>query len=348
MSETNEAFKVSVIVPVRDGEATIVECLDSLASQTKRPDEIIVVENGSRDETVFLVKQWIVAHSDLHTLLVMESQKGPSAARNRGMKVAKGDLLAFLDADCVAPSDWLQRISQEMRQGVGAVGGPYRNHPSVSPLEKYAAMSWFFGNGHEVLSLSNPFVSRFLLGGNMALLRRYLEEAGGFDERLRAGEDLELSFRLKKGGVRMKSISHLAVTHKIRSSFVKGMGRAFRHGILQSRIAGSHFRKSFTLSFFEKSWVFPFPFTVAIEAVSLTKIVFLLFLLGYWRPLWGIGLLGVLTLLWETKMVIHLTRLEERVSFRDGVAISLGWASSRMAMETGRWVGSLRYGVFCF
>ncbi|MCH7761944.1 glycosyltransferase, partial [candidate division TA06 bacterium] len=208
---------ISVVIPVRNGERTILACLESLAAQSFPPDEIIVIENGSTDQTVSRVKQWVLTQPDLHPRLVTETRKGPSAARNRGAKAAKGKTLAFIDADCIAPREWLKKISEEIRQGIDAVGGPYQG-PSLPDVEKYAAMSWFFGNPDPTFSFSHPFLSRFLLGGNMALLRDAFQRIGGFDETLHTGEDLDISFRLEKAGFTLKVLPHLAVTHQIDSS----------------------------------------------------------------------------------------------------------------------------------
>jgi len=345
VKDHTEKKGISVIIPVRNGEATMMACLNSLVSQSLHPDEIIIVDNGSADQTVFLVKQWALVHSDCHPRIVTEMKRGPSAARNRGAKVAKGEILVFLDADCVVASDWIERISEAMDEGSGAVGGPYQG--SLPAVEKYAAMSWFF-KGEQPFSFSSPFISRFLLGGNMALWRRDLEKVNGFDETLHVGEDLDLSFRLKKAEVPLKYIPHLAVTHQTTSSTLKRVHRAFLHGMLQSKIAKRDFRRRLILSTFEKSWQLPFPCVIAIEGVSLTKVLGAMILLGCFYPPQALGLFLILALVWEFRMVYRLLRLRVPVTFSDCVLIPSGWASARLAMEVGRLAGSLRYGLLCW
>ncbi|MFH1857515.1 MAG: glycosyltransferase [Candidatus Omnitrophota bacterium] len=348
MTETAERpLRVSVVIPVRNGEATIMACLNSLACQDQRPDEVVVVENGSEDNTVSLVKEWMLTQPGLHPSLVVESACGPSAARNRGVEAAKGDVIAFLDADCIAPPDWLRNISSEMSQGVGAVGGPYEGI-SLPSIEKYASMSWFLESHPSTYALSSPFVSRFLLGGNMALFRKDFANIGGFDETLHVGEDLDLSFRLKKAGTVLKYLPDLAVTHKTHSSFSKRVSRALSHGMLQARIAKRDFPHLLLVSAFKKSWCISFPATVALELSSLTKILCGLTLIAWMRPAWGLLLFFILVVLWGFRMTFGLLRLRVPVTFADVVALPLGWGVARLATETGRLIGSVRHNVFCW
>jgi len=339
---------MSVIIPVFNGEKTIIACLDSLASQKRLPDEIVVIDNGSTDQTVSLVKQWVLSHSNIPLHLTSESTPGPSAARNRGVELAKGERLLFLDADCIAAPDWLQRISDEMDAGTPAVGGPYQSHISMSSIEKYAAMSWFFGSSHTVLRLSHPFITRFLLGGNMAVFRRYWNEVKGFDETLRAGEDMDISFRLNKVAFPLKYIPHLAVSHQITSSVFKRIQRAFRHGMLQSKITKRDFRGFFIVSFSGAAYKCRLPLTIALELTSLTKIFLIILYIGAANPFWGMGLFLVGFLAWEFHMLYQLFQVRVTVTWKDSMTIPLGWAMTRLAMEMGRLFGSLRFRILCW
>ena len=344
----HETTSLSVIIPVRNGEVMIGMCLESLASQSRAPDEIIVVDNGSTDQTVLRVKEWAVTHTKITLSLVMEKKLGPSAARNRGVKAAKGKIVAFLDSDCIAPTDWLQRIAEEIHNGADAVGGPYQTHSSASAIEKYAAMSWFVSGENQAFHFHHPFISRFLLGGNMALLRRHLEEVGGFDETLRAGEDLDLSFRLAKNGLSLKYVPQLAVIHQIQSHFSKRVRRAFSHGTLQSKIAQRDFYRRLTFSVSGRSWQWRFPVTIAIEGNSLTKIFGVGILVGITDPRWGSLFFLALIVAWEARMGYRLSRVGTPLRWHAFVSIPWGWATSRLAMESGRWIGSVRYRVFCW
>lgn len=348
MNPVRNSVSLSVVIPVRNGERTITACLNALSSQSLCPDEVIVVDNGSTDETVTRVKEWSLTHGALQMQLAFEGKRGPSAARNRGARLAKGRILVFLDADCVAPSDWLQTISKQIRGGCDAVGGPYQGHPSLPAIERYAAMSWFFGTSGETFDCSHPFIFRFLLGGNMALLRAHWERIGGFNEALTVGEDLDFSFRLKREGATIRILPSLAVVHQTTTSRSKRILRSFHHGMLQSRTAKNHFSHRFTLTLFEKSAQFPFPCAVAIEGISLTKCLLLVGVLGWNRPLWGLFLFLILMAGWEARLIYRMVRHGAPVTLTEVFQIPLEWGLGRLSMELGRLAGSLRHGVFCW
>ncbi|MCF8246278.1 MAG: glycosyltransferase family 2 protein [Saprospiraceae bacterium] len=89
---------VSIIIPCYNVEDYVAECLDSAINQTYRPIEIIAVDNNSTDGTLAILKDYEKKYPDLITVLE-EKKQGPSAARNKGMTVARGEWLQFLDAD---------------------------------------------------------------------------------------------------------------------------------------------------------------------------------------------------------------------------------------------------------
>ena len=95
-------MKVSVIVPTFNRASLIAESLDTVAAQTYRPLELIVVDDGSNDDTAHVVNTWMAAHAvpgELDVIYQRQSNRGPSAARNLGLSLASGELIQFLDSD---------------------------------------------------------------------------------------------------------------------------------------------------------------------------------------------------------------------------------------------------------
>jgi glycosyltransferase involved in cell wall biosynthesis len=115
-------MKISAIVCAYNEAVFLPACLHSLFSQSRPPDEVIVVNNASSDNT------GAVAAAIPGVRVVDEPAKGLVVAREAGRRTASGDLLAYLDADCRAPFQWLERIERrfERRPAVVAVTGPYR------------------------------------------------------------------------------------------------------------------------------------------------------------------------------------------------------------------------------
>lgn len=344
---TQGSKTISVIIPALNAASTLRDTLESLGSQILKPLEVIVVDNGSTDGTVSCAQQWALVHPNLSVRVATESKPGPSAARNQGVEVSEGDILVFLDSDCVAPPDWLQKISVEMEKGSAAVGGPCRPDPSVSAIEKYAALSWFSPQ-EAPESLDSPFTHRFLLGANMAVSRDAWEKVGGFDEALQTGEDLELSMHLKQGGIPVVLTPALAVTHHGASSVSKRIRRAFHHGKLQAKITQRNFQNLLVISVPGKTWKAPFPVTIAMEPLSLTKTLVALCLIGSVQPFLAVAIFLILLILWECRMVVVFVRQCVPMTLKGGWLISFGWACARLAMELGRLAGSIRYGVLCW
>src|SRR5687768_4071563 len=99
---------VSLVIPVLNAERTLAPCLNALARLDPPPQEIILVDNGSIDGTLSLAKRFQARFANC--LILQESNRGASAARNTGIHAARGDIVAFTDADCAPRSDWLEHV----------------------------------------------------------------------------------------------------------------------------------------------------------------------------------------------------------------------------------------------
>lgn len=106
-------MKLSVVIPVRNGARHLPACLDSLLSQTLKPDEVIVVDDGSTDGTFQVLADYAEKMSALR--VIRQQNRGASAARNAGLEEARGRFLAFMDADDIASPD-LYRTLVEMAE----------------------------------------------------------------------------------------------------------------------------------------------------------------------------------------------------------------------------------------
>src|SRR3954447_6383101 len=110
--------RISVITPVRDGAEAIPALFDALAAQTVAPErfEVVVIDNASRDATARVARE-------RGAVVVTEPVPGRARARNRGVAVARGALLAFTDADCLPRTDWLEQLEAGLARHA-VVGGP--------------------------------------------------------------------------------------------------------------------------------------------------------------------------------------------------------------------------------
>jgi glycosyltransferase involved in cell wall biosynthesis len=195
--------RLSAIVPALNAAATIGECLDALTAQTSDEVEIIVVDDGSTDDTFKIASSYNVR------LLKLPRNAGPSAARNRGAEMARAPILFFLDADVAIAPGGLARAGALMSgTDAGAVIGSYDDDPAAS-----SAISRFKNLAHHYFhQRSRPNATTFW--GACGLVRRELFfAAGGFDERCYGIEDVELGYRMTARGIRIVLDPGLQVKH---------------------------------------------------------------------------------------------------------------------------------------
>lgn len=180
-------FFISVIIPVFNEEDHLRSCLDSILDQNmnKKNYEIIVVDNGSTDNSFSIAKDYQIGLYSLENANV-------GAVRNFGASVAKGDILVFLDSDCVVCDSWLSQLSKDLTSSENVVLGGGCSLP-CNPcwLEKY----WFLE------SPQSPNIPKDLIGAAIALKREHFDAVGGFDETITSGEDTKLSKSLEKAGL---------------------------------------------------------------------------------------------------------------------------------------------------
>jgi glycosyltransferase involved in cell wall biosynthesis len=174
-------------------------CLQSLRLQTRRPDNIFVIDNASTDDTAAVA----ALVSGVH--VVHEAQKGLVCARARGFAESTSDVLAYLDADCRAPEHWLSRIERRFARDDGtlaAVTGPYRFY-DWHPLGKLIVGSYdiFVAPPAQILVHNLLRMGAILYGGNFAARRDAIDSIGGFDTSIEFhGEDTNLGRRLAAVG----------------------------------------------------------------------------------------------------------------------------------------------------
>lgn len=182
---------VSIIIPVYNGGTIIGDCLASLGRLNYPRDlyEVIVVENGSTDNTVEVVKQYPV-------IFLNCEKRGPAPARNLGLQASKAEIAAFLDADCVAHCDWLAELVRPFQDPqVGAAAGLISSYPRPEGnfidrfSDQFPPLVNFWSGPGEFLP--------HLYTANASYRRAPLIELGGFNPSMQTGEDVDLSWRFQ-------------------------------------------------------------------------------------------------------------------------------------------------------
>jgi GT2 family glycosyltransferase len=184
--------RVSVVVCTYNGGSTIKQCLNSLLALDYPDYEVIVVDDGSTDDTAAV----LAGFSD-RVRVIRQQNQGLSAARNVGLKAATGEIVVYTDSDCFVDVDWLTLLVYQFdRTDAAAVGGP-----NLSPDDGRLAACVAAAPGQPIHVLESDQVAEHIPGCNMAFRREALLAINGFDPVYRkAGDDVDICWRLRQAG----------------------------------------------------------------------------------------------------------------------------------------------------
>lgn len=207
----------SIIIPVYNRPGEIAELLESLSKQLYSNFEVVIVEDGSTIRCEDIVRDYATKFPICY---YFKENSGPGLSRNYGAERAHGDYFIFLDSDCLIPAPYLQAVNESLdREYVDLFGGPDREHESFTILQKainYSMTAMLTTGGirgrKKSLEKFNP------RSFNMGISRRAFEVTRGFGG-MRAGEDIDMSIRIRKAGFESMLIPEAFVYHKRRVSF---------------------------------------------------------------------------------------------------------------------------------
>lgn len=225
---------ISVVAPTYRRPRLLAELLESLVAQTLPSErfEVIIVDDGSGDETLDVLAQWR-AKGVLQLRFESQENSGPAAARNRGFRMARAPLVAFIDDDCAAEPGWLEAHLAFMRTHpeIGGVGGKIvRKHDNLlARFVDHVSRMQHKAVGGEVM---------ILITANACYPKAVLEEVDGFDERIPwpEGEDVDLARKVRESGRRLVVCDEAVVRHTHRDSLrgiykdgtLSGIGHRYR------------------------------------------------------------------------------------------------------------------------
>lgn len=209
-AEKSGQTRISVVIPHLNQPESLRLCLDSLERGRRKPDEVIVVDNGSRH----LPHE--VCDSRPGTFLFSEAKPGPGMARNTGVAQARGDIFAFIDADCLADPEWLAVAEAAMANPEAQIlGGDVRiryvDPTRLTLLEAYESIFAY---------RMDRYITRegFTGTGNLVVRRDIIQDVGPFAG-LSVAEDRDWGQRATRMGYRIRYVAGMKVYHPARQTF---------------------------------------------------------------------------------------------------------------------------------
>jgi len=270
---------VSIVVPMYNSKETIESCLDSLIKQDypQNRQEIIIVDDHSTDNSAKIVRDFSYINKNIKLLRQPDGKKGPAAARNLGIRRAKGEIIAFTDSDCIVPKNWLKKMVEcfNSNPDYSAIGG------SLVACASKKFITFCEG------AISDCLGHKALIAApNSSFRRDCLFNVGLFDETFVSGEDPDLVWNLEKQGYKVMFLKNLPVIHHYYRSTFKNF---VRHNVWYGRgrvlLAKNHPEK---FSFAEKNFIVLEIFIVLVTAMI---VVFNIGLIGGWILLNFVSLL---------------------------------------------------------
>lgn len=251
--------KVSVIIPVYNGEKTLESCLNSVLTQIYQNYEVVVVDNNSTDRSKEIIQKY------KNIKYVFEAKLGRGAARNAGIRASSGNIIACTDCDCTFPRDWLEILTFPIRE---------EGEQAVQGFQKEAVNNFWSRN---IQKADWEFMKRVMVGKyinhvdtkNFAIKADILKKLM-FDPDIKTLDDLDLYLRLKKVS-KIRFLPKCKVSHLHKSSFYEVSRLNFDRGYWTNKIRRKN-KKLTNEPMFEsislKNFIF-FPFWITLQLFNM-------------------------------------------------------------------------------
>jgi glycosyltransferase involved in cell wall biosynthesis len=343
-------LKVSVVVPVLNAMRTLPACLSALRRLDPAPETLVLVDNGSADNSLEYLHAFARQCGPGHVEIVEERRRGASVARNAGLGKATSDVIAFTDADCAPAPEWLRHLVEPFADPtVGAAAGRIVASRPLSSVELLSALYTLQFRQRRSRQLGwTPWEGGYPTA-NLAVRRALLVALGGFDESVGIyGEDYDLCARLYAGGAHILSVPEARVIHHHRTSLSGMLRQGFGFGRSHPYLLRRHAASGVWLELPTLSLAWPrCPVRAWVNLASADKKLLMVVAAGaIYAPL-----LSMLPLYcaWLTASVTRRARRDGRqISPRAAVEVAGLLVAKSAAMTAGRWWGSMRYGAVCF
>jgi len=238
---------VSIIIPAHNEEATIGKCLASLENLDYPSDnlELILINDGSTDGTKKIMESFVQS-SRFHCTYLETEGVGAPKARNVGLTHAKGDYVAFTDADCVVERKWLKNLIKNFGVAeIVGVGGPNITPDDDTEFAKCVGTVLTFLSKPGSRYASNPDKPMEIFHNptcNVVYRKKVIEEVGGFNENLVNCEAEELDYRIRERGYKLLYTPDARVYHYRRPTYKRFARMAYSYALGRMQAIKQHWK----------------------------------------------------------------------------------------------------------
>jgi len=221
-------MKISFVVIAYNEEENIKNCISSILSQERLDDyEIIVVNDGSKDRTSGIVNNFAKINRKIK-LIDLKENKGRGYARCSGVRNAKGDYIAFVDADIILSKNWVRKCMKKIREGFDATGG-------IAVPDGDAI---YF---HKTFKIEPKLlVHTTEITGSNGFYKKGLFSRTSFNSNMREGEDFDFNSRIKNQGYNLQRVENLIVKHNENKHYLSTLKWMYRSGFGATKLFLKH------------------------------------------------------------------------------------------------------------
>ena len=273
MSNNEQEYpEIGVVIIGLNAAKDIENCIEAVLKSDYPQDkiELIYVDGGSDDNSISLAQKY----DKVRVVELNHPFPSPGRGRNAGFKACTKPLIQLVDSDSYIQPGWFKKAVTYFKDDIGAVWGQlFERYPDKNWYHKVANFDWGVVSGEKGWANSEGYMTIF--GGNVLIKREALEATNGFDESLIAGEDPDLSYRVRQKGWKIYRIGQAMASHDINMNQFKIYSkRAFRSGYAYAQI-GMRYRKEKEKLFYQRI------FRILVSGILPAAVFFLGVLIGY-------------------------------------------------------------------
>lgn len=225
-------MKTSLIIPAYNCARTINLCLNSIINQTKLPDEILIVLSDSTDKTLDILKEYKLK---LNFKIYEINLSTPARARNIGIQNSTGDIIIFIDSDCIMPDYYIEKIIDIYRnENISTAGFKIIGYKPEPIIEKYLSEYGLSLPDENIIFDKLNLFESFIHTASFTSRKSVFYHTGFFNEDLITGEDHDLCYRIINSGFNIYYFVKPFIYHKFQNNFKRFLKQTYSFSIIHA------------------------------------------------------------------------------------------------------------------